>query len=49
MGAKIMEGTKRMFASADVCHMTSSSIAFLVTNTLYPILRQLNKVEKDTF
>jgi hypothetical protein len=38
-----------MFVIADICHMTSSSIAFLATNTLYPILRQLNKVEKKNF
>jgi len=38
-----------MFVAADVCHMTSSSIAFLATNILYPILRQLNKVEKKLF
>jgi len=37
-----------MFMTADVCHMTRSFIAFLVTNVLHPILRQLNKVEKNT-
>lgn len=35
-----------MFVTADVYHKTSSSIAFLVRNTMDPILRQLNPVEK---
>ena len=38
-----------MFVTADVYHMTSSSIAFLATNILYPILTQMNKVEKPLF
>jgi hypothetical protein len=35
-----------MFVTADLYHKTSSSIAFLLTNVLDPILKQLKPIEK---